>query len=168
MRMNKLAKATCGLAITAIIAACSLSTQLDAEIEHEIETSTMLKEKAKAPAKVAADDVVRVKNDIWLGNKSTIEYDGEPLPTYLESKDGITLVSNRPIGLYEIGDMINKITSIKVRYSSDLEEKILPIAEGNKPDPNTINADWTEPSKMLVSYKGPLSCLLYTSDAADD
>ena len=160
MRMNKLAKATCGLAITAIIAACSLSTQLDAEIEHEIETSTMLKEKAKAPAKVAADDVVRVKNDIWLGNKSTIEYDGEPLPTYLEGKDGITLVSNRPIGLYEIGDMINKITSIKVRYSSDLEEKILPIAEGNKPDPNTINADWTEPSKMLVSYKGPLSGFL--------
>lgn len=160
MRTINFVKAACGLTITAIIAACSLSTQLDAEIEHEIETSTTLKEKAKAPTKVAPDDVVRVKNDIWLGNKSTVEYDGEPLPAYLENKDGITLVSNRPIGLYEIGDMINKITSIKVRYSSDLEEKILPVAEGNKPDPSTINADWTEPSKMLVSYKGPLSGFL--------
>ena len=34
------------------------------------------------------------------------------------------------------------------------------MAKENKPDPETINADWTEPDKMLVSYKGPLSGLL--------
>lgn len=160
MLMNNYFKAALGLSVTAIIAACSMSTHLDAEIEHEVEISTQLKEKAKAPTKVAPEDVVRVKNDIWLGDKSTIEYDGEPIPAYLETKDGITLVSNRPISLYEIGDMINKITSLKVRYSSDVEEKALNVAEKNKPDPNNINADWAEPSMMLVSYKGPLSGLL--------
>lgn len=160
MRMNSYIKAAFGLSVTAIIAACSMSTSLDAEIEHEVEISTQLKEKAKAPTKVAPEDVVRVKNDIWLGDKSTIEYDGEPVPAYLETKDGVTLVSNRPISLFEIGDMINKITSLKVRYSSDVEEKALNSAEKNKPDPNSINADWAEPDMMLVSYKGPLSGLL--------
>ena len=160
MRMSKFVKTACGLTITAIIAACSLSTQLDAEIEHEIESSTKLKEKAKMPTKVATNDVVRVKNDIWLGDKSTVEYEGQPLPTHLEGQDGITLVSNRPISLYEIGDTINKITSIKIRYSADIEEEALSVAEGNAPDPSTINTDWAAPGKMLVSYKGPLSGLL--------
>lgn len=160
MHMNNYIKAALCLSVTAIIAACSMSTRLDSEIEHEVEISTQLKEKAKAPTKTAPEDVVRVKNDIWLGDKSTVEYDGEPVPAYLETKDGITLVSNRPISLYEIGDMINKITSLKVRYSSDIEEKALSVAEKNKPDPNTINADWADPSMMLVSYKGPLSGLL--------
>ena len=92
MRMNNYIKAALCLSVTAIIAACSMSTRLDSEIEHEVEISTQLKEKAKAPTKTAPEDVVRVKNDIWLGDKSTVEYDGEPVPSYLETKDGITLV----------------------------------------------------------------------------
>ena len=98
--------------------------------------------------------------DIWLGDKSEVEYNGEPLPSYLEAKDGITLISNRPITLFEVGDMINKLTSIQVRFANHLEEDVLTVAKGNKPDPRTINADWTEPDKMLLSYKGPLSGLL--------
>ncbi len=160
MLMNNYLKIALGLSATAIIAACSLSTQLDAEIEHEVKTATELNEKAKTPTKAAPEDVVRVKNDIWLGDKSEIEYNGQPLPSYLEAKDGITLVSNRPISLYEIGDMINKITSIKVRFANHLEETMMEVARANKPDPETINSDWAEPDKMLVSYKGPLSGLL--------
>ena len=137
-----------------------MSTQLDAEIEREVKTATELKEQAKTPTQVAPEDVVRVKNDIWLGDKSEVEYNGAPLPSYLETPDGITLVSNRPITLYEVGDMINKLTSIQVRFASHLEEEVLTTAQENKPDPNTINSDWTEPNKMLLSYKGPLSGLL--------
>ena len=70
------------------------------------------------------------------------------------------LISNRPITLYEIGDMINKITSLKVRYAPQLETDVLKNATQNKPNPNTVGADWTEPNKMLVSYRGPLSGLL--------
>lgn len=158
--MNNYLKTALGISLTAVIAACSMSTQLDAEIEREVKTATELKEQSKVPTKVAPEDVVRVKNDIWLGDKSEVEYNGEPLPSYLEAKDGITLISNRPITLFEVGDMINKLTSIQVRFANHLEEDVLTVAKGNKPDPRTINADWTEPDKMLLSYKGPLSGLL--------
>ena len=160
MLMNNYVKTALGLSVTAIIAACSMSTQLDAEIEREVKTATELKEQSKVPTQVAPEDVVRVKNDIWLGDKSEVEYNGAPLPSYLETKDGITLVSNRPISLYEVGDMINKLTSIKVRYANHLESDILKTAKENKPDPETMNADWTTPDKILLSYKGPLSGLL--------
>lgn len=160
MHMNNLAKYSLGLAIIAFVASCSLSTSMDATIEREVEAATQLKEAAKIPTKIADDGVVRVKNDIWLGDSSEIEYEGEPLPSYLEGKDGITLISNRPITLYEIGDMINKITSLKIRYAPQLEQDVMKNAASNKPNPATINADWTEPSKMLVSYQGPLSGLL--------
>lgn len=160
MRMNNSKKLGIGLLIMAVMASCSMSTKLDAEIEKEVEVSTSLKEKAKVPTAVAPDDVVRVKNDIWLGDSSTIEYEGAPIPAYLETKDGVTLISNRPISLFEIGDMINKVTSLKVRYATQIEKEIRDAAKENKPSAKTINADWTVPDKMLLSYQGPLSGLL--------
>ncbi len=160
MHMNNSKKLGLGLLIIAIMASCSMSTKLDAEIEKEVEVSTSLKEQAKVPTAVAPDDVVRVKNDIWLGDSSTIEYEGAPIPAYLETKDGITLISNRPISLFEIGDMINKVTSLKVRYASQIEKDIRETAKDNKPSAKTVNADWTVPDKMLLSYQGPLSGLL--------
>ena len=158
--MNNSKKLGIGLLIMAVMASCSMSTKLDAEIEKEVEVSTTLKEKAKVPTAVAPDDVVRVKNDIWLGDSSTIEYEGAPIPAYLETKDGVTLISNRPISLFEIGDMINKVTSLKVRYATQIEKEIRDAAKENKPSAKTINADWTVPDKMLLSYQGPLSGLL--------
>ncbi len=160
MRISNLQKFGLGLVAVIFAASCSLSTSMDATIEREVEATTDLKEKAKIPETPAPIDVIRVKNDIWLGDTSEIEYEGEPVPSYLEAKDGITLISNRPITLYEIGDMINKITSLKVRYAPQLEADVLKNGAQNKPNPNTIGADWTEPSKMLVSYRGPLSGLL--------
>lgn len=72
------------------------------------------KEDAKAPQTVADTDVIRIKDDIWLGDTSEIEYEGDkPLPGYLEAADGVTLVSNRPITLYEIGNMISQIHQLK-------------------------------------------------------
>lgn len=149
MHINNLQKFGLALAVVVFAASCSLSTSMDATIEREVEATIDLKEKAKIPEKPITTDVVRVKNDIWLGDTSEIEYDGEPVPSYLEAKDGITLISNRPITLYEIGDMINKITSLKVRYAPQLETDVLKNATQNKPNPNTVGADWTEPNKML-------------------
>ena len=160
MHMNRIVKYGMGLALITIAAACSMSTSMDAALEKEVKAATTLREAAKAPTELAADDVIRVKNDIWLGDTSEIEFEGQPIPAYLETKEGITLISNRPITLYEIGDMINKITSLQVRFAPHLEQTIMASAKSNKPTPETINADWTEPDKMLVSYRGPLSGLL--------
>lgn len=160
MLMNNCFKITLGISLFALATACSMSTQLDAEIEREIKASTELKEKAKVPTQVAPEDVVRVKNDIWLGDKSSVEYNGEPLPANLETQDGITLISNRPVTLFEAADMIGKITSLKTRFASHLETEVTSAASANKPSPEAINADWAEPNKILLSYKGPLSGLL--------
>ncbi len=160
MRMNNWIKYSLGFGIAVLVGACSISTEMDATINREIEATTELKEKAKIPTKVDAVDVIRVKNDIWLGDESIVEYEGKPIPNYLETKEGITLISNRPITLFEIGDMINKITSLKVRYASQLEEGLIAHAMENQPTPETMNAYWADPTKMLVSYRGPLSGLL--------
>ena len=160
MLMNKITKYSLGALMVAIAGSCSLSTKMDATIDREVEATTQLKETAKIPDKALNDDVVRVKNDIWLGDSSQIEYEGQPIPSYLEGKDGITLISNRPITLYEIGDMINKITGMRVSYATHLEKEVLSNGAKNKPTAQAINADWTDPSKMLVSYQGPLSGLL--------
>ena len=122
MRMNKFIGLTLGLTVVSLVAACSVSTDLDATLEREVENTVALKEKAKMPTALAVNDVIRVKDDIWLGDTSEIEYEGEPVPTYLETSDAVTLISNRPITLFEIGDMINKITSLSVRYDPTLEE----------------------------------------------
>lgn len=160
MLMNKLIKYGLGCGVVVLIGACSISTSMDATLEREIEATTELKERAKAPAEIIQNDVVHVKDEIWLGDKSEVEYEGSPVPAYLETKEGVTLISNRPITLYEIGDMITKITSIRVRYASSLEDEVKKEAEGNEPSPEMMGAHWAAPGKMLVSYRGPLSGLL--------
>ena len=100
MLMNRITKYSLGALLLVAAGSCSLSTKMDATVEREVEATTKLKEVAKIPDKVLNDDVVRVKNDIWLGDTSQVEYDGQPIPAYLEGKDGITLISNRPITLY--------------------------------------------------------------------
>ena len=160
MHMNKWIKYGLSFGVVAIIGACSISTSMDATLEREVEATTELKEKAKMPTEIAPNDVVRVKDEIWLGDKSIVEYDGAPLPANFETKEGVTLISNRPITLFEIGDMISKITSLNVRYAPSMEEDIKKAAEENEPTPESMNAHWAAPGKMLVSYRGPLSGLL--------
>lgn len=160
MRMNKFVNLALGTAVAALVAACSVSTDLDSTLDREVENTVALKEKAKAPATPTVTDVVRVNDDIWLGDTSEVEYEGDPVPSYLETPDGVTLISNRPITLYEIGDMLNKITSLSVRYDPTLEDTSKQQADGNAPSLESIGAQWTDSTKMLVSYKGPLSGLL--------
>lgn len=161
MRLTNLKKLGLGICVIAFAASCSISTTMDASVDKDIDAATRLREDAKMPTKVANQDLVKVKDDIWLGNTSKIEYEGEPLPSYLETKDGITLVSNRPISLYEIGDMINRTTSLGIRYASDLEDDVRSKGEGNRPDgENAASGDWASPDTMMVSYQGPLSGFL--------
>lgn len=160
MRMNKFVNLALGTAVAALVAACSVSTDLDTTLDREVENTVALKGKAKAPATPTVTDVIRVNDDIWLGDTSEVEYEGDPVPSYLETPDGVTLISNRPITLYEIGDMLNKITSLSVRYDPTLEDTSKQQADGNAPSLESIGAQWTDSTKMLVSYKGPLSGLL--------
>ena len=134
MRITNFKKLSLGALVLAFAASCSVSTTMDGEINRDVDAASRLREEAKMPTKIANQDLVKVKDDIWLGDTSKIEYEGEPLPSYLETKDGITLVSNRPISLYEIGDMINRTTALGIRYASDLEDNVRAKGESNRPD----------------------------------
>lgn len=143
------------------IASCSLPTDYDAAVERDADATIRYKEDAKTPQPPADTDVIRVKDDIWLGDTSEIEYEGDkPLPSYLETADGVTLVSNRPITLYEIGSMISQITSIKTRFAPQIESTAKAAADRNAPSVNKVGTKWSDTSRMLVSYKGSLSGLL--------
>ena len=159
MRMINLLKPAV-LALVGITVACSISPELDEKINNSTEQVMDLEQRSKVPGEPVPDDVVRVKNDIWLGDTSTVEFEGEPIPAYLEAKDGVTLISNRPITLYEIGTMINKITSLSVRYAPELEENAIANADNNEPSMQDLGAQWTDSTRMLVNYKGPISGLL--------
>lgn len=160
MRITNLHKICLSAVAIFFAVSCSISPKTEATAEREVQITSNLRDKASIPGTPTSEDVIRVKDDIWLGDKSVVEYEGEPLPTYLEAKDGITLVSNRPITLYEIGDMINKVTSMQVRYAAQLEKDALTVAAENAPTSDNMNLGWAEPTKMLISYKGPLSGLL--------
>ncbi len=143
------------------VASCSLPTDYDAAMERDVDATIQHKEEAKAPQTPADTDVIRIKDDIWLGDTSEVEYEGDkPLPSYLETSDGVTLVSNRPITLYEIGNMISQITSIKMRFAPQLESSAKAAADRNAPTVAKVGAKWSDTSRMLVSYKGSLSGLL--------
>jgi len=143
-----------------VLGACSVANDMDETLKREVQSAANLRQEAKAPMEISNSDVIRVNDDIWLGDTSEVEYEGTPIPSYLETADGITLISNRPITLYEIGTMINKITSISVRYAQELDGSVQQLADSNKPSLEDIGAQWTDSNKMLVSYKGPLSGLL--------
>ena len=161
MRTTNFKNLSLSLCAIAFIASCSISTTMDASLQTDAEAATRLKEEAKVPTKVANQDLIKVNDDIWLGNTSLIEYEGEPLPSYLETNDGITLVSNRPISLYEIGDMLNKTTSLGIRYAADLEQEVRSKGEANRPsDGDSNDNSWVSPDTMIVSYQGPLSGFL--------
>lgn len=162
MRMTNLFKLTV-FGILGIAAACSVSPELEREMDQRAKDAIELRQKAVAPNEQIPDDLIRVKNDIWLGDTSTVEYEGEAVPTYLEAKDGITLISNRPITLFEIGNMISKITGLTVRYAPELENDTrtsISTADGNQPDIDSLGQQWTDSTKMIVNYKGPMSGLL--------
>ncbi|MCM1323717.1 MAG: hypothetical protein NC218_06110 [Acetobacter sp.] len=143
------------------VASCSLPTDYDAAIERDVDATIRYKEDAKAPQTPSDTDVIRIKDDIWLGDTSEIEYEGDkPLPSYLETSDGVTLISNRPITLYEIGNMISQITSIKMRFAPQLEGAAKAAADKNVPTVNKVGSKWSDTSRMLVSYRGSLSGLL--------
>lgn len=143
------------------VASCSLPTDYDAALERDIDATIQYKEDSKAPQKTADTDVIRIKDDIWLGDTSVIEYEGDkPLPNDLETADGVTLVSNRPITLYEIGNKISQISGIKIRFAPQLESTAKAAADKNTPTVEKVGSKWSDTSRMLVSYKGSLSGLL--------
>ena len=108
MLITNLKKIGASICAITVVASCSVSTTMDDVVEKNIEAASTLREEAKAPTKIANQDLVKVNDDIWLGNTSKSEYEGEPLPSYLAKNVG--LASGVTLGLSSsLGGMITPL-----------------------------------------------------------
>lgn len=87
-------------------------------------------------------DTVRTKNDIWLGNSSVKIMEGDALPTWLETEDGITISIAAGSSLPTLVQELTDLTGIAVRIDD-------------------LKAEDAIPSETVpVNYSGKLSGLL--------
>jgi hypothetical protein len=141
-------------------AACSLNKETEESQKRDMQTVVTATEKAKLPADSEYVKNIRYRDDVWLGNSSFRNERGDPLPQKFENADGITVVSERPVALLELAELIRKMTGITVRIDGDLIENAEEDAEENMPDDVDMLADWAKPGAMIVSYSGSLSGLM--------
>lgn len=139
---------------------CSLSEEVEATIKRDVETVVGAMEKSRVPTRLEELDTVKVHDDIWLGDTSYKNRNGEELPQRFETKDGLTIVGSRALTLLEVANLISEITGLETRLDDNLLEDEINRANENEPSGDDIAPEWAPPQKMLVSYSGPLSDFL--------
>lgn len=112
------------------------------------------------PADEYKMDTISVKDDIWLGNQSVRVNEGDPLPTSLETEDGITLVSTAPVSLMQISEQITSLTGITVRVDDMILEEVRNATQGDGETTGGGVATNTDTNLFMPSYSGKLSGLL--------
>lgn len=111
------------LSLIALVAGCALLTacnkyvaQTDKKIETTMERAEEYLQQAQIPTLPEETDTVRMHDDIWLGNESVKLMEGETLPSWFETDDGITLSIAEDAQLPDLARQIEKLTNIPVRY----------------------------------------------------
>ena len=96
------------------------------KIETTLERVEEHLEQASIPDLPQTTDTVRTKNDIWLGNTSVKIMEGDALPNWLETDDGITISiaeeATLPLLVQELSDM----TGITIRLDDLKAEEAIP------------------------------------------
>ncbi|MBQ4472451.1 MAG: hypothetical protein II942_04340 [Alphaproteobacteria bacterium] len=126
----------------ALVACNKYVAETDKKIETTLERIEEYQQQAQIPDLPEPTDTVRVQNDIWLGNESVKILEGDPLPTWLEKDDGITIAISETAKLTDIIQQISDMTDIPIRMDD------LKIANVMPEDP------------VSVRYTGKLSGLL--------
>ncbi|NCB49984.1 MAG: hypothetical protein EOM53_04840 [Alphaproteobacteria bacterium] len=119
------------------------------EIETTLERTESYLERAPIPQSPMTLDTVVSKNDIWLGDSSVKMTQGDPLPAWLEKKDGITLILSDQMNLAELAHEITLLTGIPVR-----------LEEIKKTDDKSSSKTKETKEAISLEYAGKLSGLL--------
>lgn len=144
MKVNQTSK----FILTTLVALFTLTScnKYVAERNKEIETTLAVAEEkldeARIPDTPLITDTVFAKNDIWLGNSSIKITEGDPLPSWAEKQNGITLVISEESTLPLLAQEITELTGITVRLDDLKAEKAIPS------------------ETVPVNYSGKLSGLL--------
>ncbi len=144
MKVNQTSKLVLGtLAALFTLTAC---TKYVDERNKEIETTLAIAEEkieeSRIPDTPLITDTVFAKNDIWLGSSSIKVTEGDPLPSWAEKNDGITLAISEQSTLSLLAQEITDLTGITVRLDDLKAENAIPS------------------ETVPVNYSGKLSGLL--------
>lgn len=112
------------------------------KIETTLERAEENLQRAEIPDTPATTDTVRTKNDIWLGNSSVKIMEGDALPGWLETDDGITMSIAEETTLPILVQELTDLTGISVRLDDLKAEDAVPT------------------ETVPVNYSGKLSGLL--------
>ena len=154
------------LAVLLFLSGCSLSSDLEATINRDVETVVAALETSNLPSTPRSNNTVTVHDDIWLGESSVKMEKGDPIPACFETADGITLVGGLPLSLMEIAGQINNLTDIPVRIEDMLLYEMQDSSgEAASSEENSMrmggsSGTTTSSTRMLVAYSGSLSGLL--------
>src|ERR1700722_13695437 len=88
------------------------------KLDHVSEEARKNLDKAGTPEPAKHYDPLVVSDKIWTGNTALRMQRGMPLPPKYEGVHGITLVSNSPLSLADIADVISAQTGIPVRLGA--------------------------------------------------
>ena len=154
------------LAVLLFLSGCSLSSDLEATINRDVETVVAALETSNLPSTPRSNNTVTIHDDIWLGESSVKMEKGDPIPACFETADGITLVGGLPLSLMEIAGQINNLTDIPVRIEDMLLYEMQDSSgEAASSEENSMrmggsSGTTTSSTRMLVAYSGSLSGLL--------
>lgn len=144
-RMNKfksITKLLAGTASLMTISACSVGVVADAEkvIQSDRNDATDLVRASATPLPIKVTEPIRITNDIFLGNNAKSRINGQVLPRTVE-RDGVILISDAPVGLIDIANIIKNTTGISVFLDEDVFEAEGGNGGGQEFDPIASSAD---------------------------
>ncbi len=163
LTMKKSLAAAMGLACTLVLAGCSSFTEAEKEIasaRSDVDTHMGL---ARTPTPAAKPSVVTFKDSVYLGSKSFKNARGEPLPAFLEKRDGVVLNS---FGQEMTFDEIMSEIYLQTRLPIAKEIQGANGTSGSSAESPAgmtsakTSGNGTASKKMPVMWQGPLSGLL--------
>ena len=123
------------------------------EIETTLDRTSSYLERAPIPQTPLDLDTVTTKDDIWLGETSVKMTQGDPLPAWLETPNGITLVLSDQLDLSGMANQITLLTGLPVRLE---EIKSTSQAGGGA----QASSEGKQKEAVSFEYVGKLSGLL--------
>lgn len=136
------------------VSSCSLDSQVQEKIASDQREATRSLQKleptAEKPTALTVDDRP------WFGSSAVFIQNGEALPARLNGSDGVVLTFERPLGLREVGVLLQSATGIRVYAESNG-----PSEANSRAAPKVfLPAEGVEVAGGRIVWQGPLSDLL--------
>ncbi|WP_315923087.1 PilN family type IVB pilus formation outer membrane protein [Mesorhizobium sp. SP-1A] len=115
---SRAAKLFIALLATTVLGGCTLNQEMTNGVRSVQREATAGLATAASPMPVADKTPIKVQSGVYVGTKSIRNENGDPLPSKLEGKSGITIVKTSPQSLRDLSVLITQQTKIPVVISA--------------------------------------------------